>query len=148
MAEGTVQRMEIDADASDIYAIAADLAAYPQWAQGVKSVEVHDVGDDGLPMKASFNVDAMMKEIHYTLEYTHDVPNLMTWHAIPGDDIREMQGSYEFTDNGDGTTTVVYALRVDPTFSVPGFIRRQAEKTLIGIALRGLKSATEGASSS
>lgn len=148
MAEGTVQRMDIDAEASDIYAVAVDLAAYPSWAQGVKSVEIHETNDDGFPTKASFKVDAMMKEIYYTLEYVHDAPNLMTWNAIPGDDIREMQGSYEFTDNGNGTTTVVYALRVDPTFSVPGFIRRQAEKTLIGIALRGLKNATEGASSS
>ena len=148
MAEGTVQRMDIDADAADIYAIAADLAAYPAWAQGVKAVEILEVDEIGQPIKATFQVDAMMKEITYTLEYVHDAPNLMSWNAIPGDDIREMQGSYEFTDNGNGTTTVVYALKVDPAFSVPGFIRRQAEKTLIGIALRGLKQATEGPSSS
>jgi uncharacterized membrane protein len=143
MTEGTVQRMDIDAGAAEIYAVAADLASYTDWAQGVKSVEILETNDEGLPTKATFKVDAMMKEITYTLDYEHDVPHLMTWTAIPGDDIREMQGSYEFTDNGIGTS-VVYALRVDPTFSVPGFIRRQAEKTLIGIALRGLKQATEG----
>ena len=84
----------------------------------------------------------MMKEITYELEYEHEAPNLMTWEAIPGPDIKEMQGSYKFTET-DGVTSVVYALRVDPSFPVPGFIRRQAEKTLVGVALRGLKRQVE-----
>lgn len=144
MAEGTVQSIEIAADAATIYAVAADLAAYPEWAEGVRSVEIHELGEDGLPHRAGFVVDAMMKKISYELVYAHDAPHLMSWSATPGPDIKMMQGSYELTE-GDGTTQVVYALKVDPAFPVPGFIRRQAEKTLVNIALRGLKHRAEAA---
>lgn len=142
MAEGTVQNIDIGAPAADVYRVAAELADYPTWAQGVKTVQVLESDAAGLPLRASFVVDAMMKEITYELRYTHDVPNLMTWEAVPGPDIKEMQGSYKFTED-DGVTSVVYALRVDPSFPVPGFIRRQAEKTLVGVALRGLKRQVE-----
>jgi len=142
MAEGTVQSIEIAADAATIYAIAADLGAYPDWAEGVRSVSVSEADADDLPLRAEFVVDAMMKKITYELEYDHDAPNLMSWTAIPGPDIKMMQGSYELTEHDSGTS-VVYALKVDPSFPVPGFIRRQAEKTLVNIALRGLKNRAE-----
>jgi len=32
---------------------------------------------------------------------------------------------------------------VDPAFSIPGFLRRQAEKQIVGTALRGLKKRAE-----
>ena len=35
------------------------------------------------------------------------------------------------------------ALRVDPAFVVPGFLRRQAEKQIVSNALRGLKKRAE-----
>ncbi len=145
MAEGTVQSIEIAADPATIYAIAADLDAYPDWAEGVQSVSVTEANPDGLPKRAEFVVDAMMKKIKYVLEYDHDAPNLMSWSAVPGADIKMMQGSYEFTAHEGGATSVVYALKVDPAFPVPGFIRRQAEKTLVNIALRGLKKRAEEA---
>lgn len=144
MAEGTVQSIDIAASPADIYAIAADLAAYPEWAEGVQSVSVNATDGDGLPLEAEFVVDAMMKKIRYELHYQHDAPNLMTWSAVPGTDIKMMQGSYELTETDSGTS-VVYALKVDPAFPVPGFIRRQAEKTLVNIALRGLKKRAEAA---
>lgn len=142
MAEGTVQRIVIAADAATIYEVAADLESYPDWAEGVRSVTISETDAAGRPLSAEFVVDAMMKKITYELQYEHDDPNLMSWSAVPGSDIKMMQGSYELTE-ADGMTTVVYALKVDPAFSVPGFIRRQAEKTLVNIALRGLKNRVE-----
>ena len=38
---------------------------------------------------------------------------------------------------------MVYALRIEPSFKVPGFLRRQAEKRIVGPALRGLKNQAE-----
>jgi len=42
-----------------------------------------------------------------------------------------------------GGTEVLYALRVEPAFTVPGFLRRQAEKQIVSSALRGLKKRAE-----
>ena len=66
-----------------------------------------------------------------------------SWSAIPGVDITAMEGSYEFRELGDGNTEVLYALRVDPAFTIPGFLRKQAEKQIVSSALRGLKKRSE-----
>jgi uncharacterized membrane protein len=141
--EGTVQRIEVSAPAQAVYEVALDLEAYPEWAAGVRSVEVTGEDDHGRPTTADFVVDGMIKEISYTLEYDFDHDDGFSWEAIPNDDIKALEGKYEFNDLDDGGTEVVYALRVDPAFSVPGFLRRQAEKQIVGTALRGLKKRTE-----
>ena len=144
MAEGTIQSIEIAADAATIFAIAADVSDYPNWAQGVRTVDVIEEDDQGRPAKATFTIDGMMKPITYTLVYEYDEPESISWEAEPGSDIKEMKGSYQFKDIDSGTE-VVYALRVELGFTLPGFVRRQAERQIVGVALRGLKRQAEAA---
>ncbi len=141
--EGTVQSIEVSAPPQLVYETALDLEAYPDWATGVKQVEVLEEDDLGRPSRASFVADAMIKEISYTLRYSYELANGFSWVAEPGDDITAMDGSYEFNPLDDGGTEVLYALRVDPAFKVPGFLRRQAEKQIVSSALRGLKKRAE-----
>ncbi len=142
MAEGTIQSIEIAAEPADIFAIAADVSAYPDWAQGVRSVDVHETDDHGRPARATFTIDGMMKPITYTLAYEYSEPESISWEAEPGSDIKEMKGSYQFKSIESGTE-VVYALRVELGFTLPGFVRRQAERQIVGVALRGLKKQAE-----
>lgn len=141
--EGTVQRIEVSLDPQHVYEIALDLDAYPAWADGVKSVNVTEEDEYGRPVKADFTVDGMIKEISYTLEYNYESESGFAWTAIPNDDINALEGSYEFNALDGGGTEVVYALRVESAFKVPGFLRRQAEKQIVGTALRGLKKRAE-----
>jgi hypothetical protein len=67
----------------------------------------------------------------------------MSWNAVPGSDIKDMEGYYEFNLREEGGTEIVYALRVEPAFVVPGFLRRQAEKQIVQAALRGLRRRAE-----
>lgn len=143
MAEGTVQTLEIDAPASTCFEVAADVASYPEWAQGVRNTEVLEVDADGRPKRVRFAVDAGVKSISYVLEYTYDPPRLIEWEAEPGPDIEELHGSYTFNPIDDDRTEVVYALRVKPGFVIPGFLLRQAEKQIVGTALRGLRRRVE-----
>ena len=117
-----------------------------EWATGVKSVDVAEEDEHGRPVRADFRADAMVKEINYTLVYRYDMENGFSWSAEPGEDITAMDGSYQFNELDDGGTEVLYALRVDPAFSLPGFLRRQAEKQIVSSALRGLKRRAEAAS--
>ena len=141
--EGTVQSIEVSADAQTVYEVALDLDAYPEWATGVKEVEIHEEDEFGRPVRVSFVADAMIKEISYTLLYRYDLDNGFSWSAEPGRDINAMEGSYKFTDLEEGGTEVLYALKVEPAFTVPGFLRRQAEKQIVNNALRGLKKRSE-----
>jgi hypothetical protein len=125
-----------------VYEVALDLEAYPEWADGVKSVVVTSEDEFGRPATADFVVEAMVKEISYTLEYDYGYDNGFAWSAIPNQDLKSLEGRYEFNEIESGCE-VVYALKVDPAFIVPGFLRRQAEKQIVGTALRGLKKRAE-----
>lgn len=141
--DGTVQRIEVSASQQLVHETALDLETYPIWAGGVKSVTVVEEDDAGRPTVADFTIDAMIKEISYTLDYDHGHENGFAWVARPNDDLTLLEGSYTFNVIDDESTEVVYALRVEPNFTVPGFLRRQAEKQIVGTALRGLKKRAE-----
>ncbi|OFW66616.1 MAG: hypothetical protein A2Z12_08255 [Actinobacteria bacterium RBG_16_68_21] len=141
--EGTVRTSETSAAPDVVFAVAADLNAYPEWATGVAAVEVLDTDDAGRAQRARFEVDGFIKRISYELVYEYDHPHRIAWRAVPGDDIKDMEGYYEFRAREDGGTDIVYALRVETAFAVPGFLRRQAEKQIVQAALRGLRRRAE-----
>ena len=141
--EGTVQSIEVSASPQHVFEAALDLESYPEWVSGVKSVDIHEEDEYGRPTRVGFVLDAMIKEITYTLRYSYDLDNGFSWEAEPGADIKAMDGSYVFNEMEDGGTEVLYALRVDRAFVVPGFLRRQAEKQIVSNALRGLKKRAE-----
>ena len=143
MAESTVQSIEIDASPEACFSVAADVASYPEWATGVRTTEILEQDADGRPARAHFVIDGMVKEIAYTLVYRYDHPNSISWSAEPGDDLKAMDGSYAFNPIGEERTEVVYALRADPAFTIPGFLRRQVEKQIVTTALRGLRTRVE-----
>lgn len=138
MTEGTFQTLEIDASREAIYDVAADVAAYPQWANGVKEVEVLESDAEGRVDRARFVVEGFIKEIEYVLKYTHDRPGMLSWVAEESSDVKMLEGSYQFSPV-DGATEVVYSLTVEPKFTIPGFLKRQAEKQIVTTALRGLR---------
>lgn len=142
MADSTIQNIEIDASPRACFDVAAGLEDYPEWANEVKHVNVIERDDAGRPKVVELTIDAMIKQITTRFTYTYQAPNSMSWTAEPNSDIKELEGSYEFGDAENGTS-VVYALRVTPAFTIPGFLRRQAERQLVGTALRGLKKRVE-----
>lgn len=144
MAEGTFSTLEIDAPAEELYDVAADVAAYPDWAAGVKEVEILDVDADGRVDRARFVLEGFVKEITYVLKYTHDRPRALSWVAEENKDLRMLEGSYQFGPAEAGATEVVYSLTVEPKFTLPGFIKRQAEKQIVSTALRGLRKRVSG----
>ena len=144
MPEGTFSTLEIDAAPEAVYDVAADVASYPEWATGVKEVEVLEIDEIGRVNRARFVLEGFVREIEYVLEYDHDRPNVLSWVAEASDDLKMLAGSYQFTSLDDATE-VVYSLTVEPNFTVPGFLRRQAERQIVTTALRGLrKRVTEG----
>lgn len=138
MSEGTFQTLEIDAPATALYDVVADIGRYPEWATGVKDVEVLETDEEGRVIRAAFVLEGFIKEIRYVLRYTHNRPHSLSWTGEESDDLKMMEGSYTFNE-ADDTTEVVYALSADLKFPVPGFIRRQVERQIVTTALKGLR---------
>ncbi len=143
MADATTSSITIGADPDRVMAVIADLPAYPQWVDQVKSVEVLDTDATGRPERVRFQMDAGPIKDSYTLDYTW-APNgrFVSWRLVKGQIQKAQNGSYALVGEG-GRTTVTYSLAVDLNIPMIGMLRRKAEKVIIDAALKGLKRRVE-----
>jgi ribosome-associated toxin RatA of RatAB toxin-antitoxin module len=133
---------DVEASAEEIFAVAADVEAYPEWNSAIKKVEVKERDDSGRATKVWMEVDAKLKVVRYTLLYDYsEAPEAFSWSLLDGD-VKELSGRYSF-DEFDDVTEVTYEMSVDPGFAIPGFLKRQAEKQVVRSALEDLKKRVE-----
>jgi ribosome-associated toxin RatA of RatAB toxin-antitoxin module len=151
MPEQTTSTIRIAAPPSQIMAVIGDVAAYPEWTPGVKSVEVLSTVDapgsvaDGRVREARFviNQAGISDEHVYVYEWVGD--DEVSWTLREGGSmVKALDGNYSCRDAGDGTTEVSYSLSVDITIPMIGMMRRRAEKMITDTALKGLKRRVEG----
>ena len=142
MAEQTTSSIVIDATPEEVMAVIADFEAYPEWAQGMKRVEVVDPGADGRARKVHFEIDAGPIRGSYILGYDWHGDSAVRWNLVESKILKAMEGAYELRPSGSGTD-VTYRLAVDLSIPMIGMLRRKAEKVIIDTALRGLKKRVE-----
>ena len=141
MGQRVSDTVTIRATRQEIMDVILDLEAYPEWAEGMKEVDVTERDDQGRPVLARFVVDARVAEIDYVLRYDHSGDDL-TWQLERGEVVRQLDGRYRITET-DGVAEVEYALEVDVTLPVPGFLKKRAAKVILDTGLRGLKQRVE-----
>src|SRR3954463_796925 len=112
MADQTTSSIVIDATPQQVMAVIADFPAYPEWAQGMKKVEVVQVGDDGRADQVHFELEAAPIKDSYTLGYDWNGDSSVHWNLVEGKMLKAMQGAYELRPSGSGTE-VTYRLAVD-----------------------------------
>jgi hypothetical protein len=121
---------------------------YPEWARDLKEAEVLARDDEGRVTEAHFRAAGFGYSTQYTLEYDHSTPGRLAWRLTQGDVARKLDGSYELTDNGDGTTTVTYELEAELILPIPGFVKRRTSHKITHTALRELEARVGGAEGS
>jgi uncharacterized membrane protein len=142
MAENVEDSIDIEAPAEEIFEVATDFEAYPDWNPQIKKVEIRETDAEGRASKVWFEVDAKIKVVTYTLAYDYsDAPQSFSWDLVDGD-VKELAGSYSF-DEFDDVTEVTYEIAIDPGFPVPGLLKRQAERQIVKGALEDLKKRVE-----
>ena len=142
MADSVSDTIDVKATTDQIFEVATDFEAYPEWNANIKSVEVRERDDEGRATHVWYEVDAKIKKLKYTLEYDYsDAPEAFSWKLVEGD-VKELHGSYRF-DEFDDVTEVQYETAIDPGFKVPGMLKRQAEKQIVKGALEDLKKRVE-----
>jgi ribosome-associated toxin RatA of RatAB toxin-antitoxin module len=119
--------------------VIADLGAYPDWSDGITSVEVLSSGPDGRPTQARFHLASGPIKDTYELDYTWQGDTSVRWILTKGDMLTMMDGSYTLTDNGNDSTRVEYRLAVDVKIPMIGMLKRKAEKVIVDTALKGLR---------
>ena len=142
MAEQTTSSIIIDATPAQVMAVIADFEAYPQWAQGMKRVEVLAEGPEGRAREVHFELEAAPIKDSYTLGYDWHGDAAVRWNLVEGKMLKAMEGAYELRPSVSGTD-VTYRLAVDLSIPMIGMLRRKAEKVIIDTALKGLKKRVE-----
>lgn len=139
MADRTNGEITIEADRAKIMDVIADLPVYPEWSDGVESVEVLDANPDGRPDRARFTFASGPIKDTYILKYDWHGDDSVDWTLEEGSVIKQQDGTYTLADNGDGSVTVTYDLTVELSVPMIGMIRKKAEKLIVKTALQGLK---------
>ncbi|HEV2756677.1 MAG TPA: SRPBCC family protein [Actinomycetota bacterium] len=142
MADSVKDSIDVKAPAPEIFEVATDFAAYPEWNANIKKVEVKETDSEGRGTKVWYQIDAKVKVVSYTLGYDYsEAPRSFSWDLLDGD-VKELRGSYTF-DEFDDVTEVVYETAVDPGFPIPKLLKRQAQRAIVRGALEDLKKRVE-----
>jgi ribosome-associated toxin RatA of RatAB toxin-antitoxin module len=136
------QQALIEASPQDCFDAITDYETFPSWQDAVESVEVISRYDDGLGREVGFVVDAKVKKISYRLEYSYDAPHRIEWDYLSGD-VRDIDGSFEFEDQGDGTTLATYSVLLDAGVWMPGPVRKVLSGQVMKRSVEDLKRRVE-----
>ena len=135
-------RITIEASPDTVWETITALEAYPEWAEGVRAIEVLAANEDGSPHQARFTIDAKVSEVTYVIEYAYEDYDI-TWSLLEGDTISQLDGAYRLFETEDGGTEVEYDLEVDVDLPLPGFMKKRAARTILEQGLTGLKARSE-----
>lgn len=146
MSERATASIRIDAGRSEVMAVIADFAAYPDWAGYIKKAEVLAAFPNGRPRRVAFSLDAGVISDDYVLDYQWYDDERVTWHLVEGRMLKAQDGSYTLTDTGSATD-VGYSLAVELNLPILGMFQRKAEKVIMDTALKELKRRVESPAS-
>ena len=143
LAQRTEGTTEIEGTPQEIIEVIADFESYPEWVDGIRSAEITERDGGGRGKTVAYEFAAMGFTASYTLAYEYG-EDRVTWTTVEASGaLRDLSGEYEL-EPLDGDTRVTYRLEVDLAVSLPGFLKRRADRTAIRTALEGLKRRVEG----
>ena len=138
------QEALIEASPQACFDAITDYETFPDWQAAVESVEVVSRWPDGLGREVAFRVDARVKTIAYRLEYSYEPPHCVTWEYLGGD-VKDIDGSFEFEDQGDGQTLAIYSVLLDAGVWLPGPVARVLNGQVMKRSVEDLKRRVESA---
>ena len=132
----------VKSDPATIMDVIADLERYPEWASGVKHIDVLETYDNGRPKVARFFVSAGGVTDESLFDYTWEDDHRCLWYLTKGTTQRQHDGIYTLQPRDEGTE-VAYDLVVRLRVPLPEPIRRVGQQKIMQAALRDLKSRVE-----
>jgi len=143
MADEARESIHIEAGPDKVYAVAIDFERYPEWATDVKEVEVLDRDAEGRGTRVKYQIAALGYTIGYILAYDYsDAPGGFSWKLEKAKVLSVLDGTYRFDAEGSGTQ-VSYALAVEITVPLPGFMKKAAAGMIVNNAMKQLKQYVE-----
>ena len=139
-AEHTV---EIAAPIETCFAAIIDYETFPSWQGAVVDAEVLDWDSKGRGKRVRLFIDAKVRKVDYTLDYSYDEPTRIEWDFVEGNGINGADGHYLFEELGGDMTRATYKLGLEVGIPLPGPIARRAHKTTLKGSVEDLKREAE-----
>jgi ribosome-associated toxin RatA of RatAB toxin-antitoxin module len=137
------RQIVIEASPRQCFDALVDYETFPEWQRAVRACEVLTRDREGRGKEVAFEVDAKVRPVSYTLDYSYEEPHLISWRYVEGD-VRDVDGEFVFEDLGDGTTLATYALRLDPGLPLPGRLITLLSEQVMQGSMEDLKHRVEG----
>lgn len=129
---------EIAAGVPEIMEVLADVGSLVDWSDAHREVEIREADEEGWPIVvwekiAQYGVtDEMVVRYEW---YDGEV----SWSLVKSGTQKVQNARYELTDNGDGTTKVVFDLEVELRIKLPSAVVKKAQKHIADVATTGLR---------
>jgi len=119
---------EISASIERCWDVVADVAAHPQWQQGLERVDVVERDGEGRALVLDTVNDAKFTKVACRVRVAYDPPRRLTFERVASDDVDQMAASWELESLGPERTRATYSLAVDP--GRVGVLARPLERAL------------------
>jgi uncharacterized membrane protein len=135
--------IEIDAPIETCFAAIIDYETFPSWQGAVVDTEVLDWDEAGRGKRVRLFIDAKVRKVDYTLDYSYDAPKRIEWDFVEGNGINAADGHYLFEDLGNERTRATYKLGLEVGIPLPGPVARRAHKSTLKASVDDLKKEAE-----
>jgi ribosome-associated toxin RatA of RatAB toxin-antitoxin module len=138
------QEARIAASTQECFDAIADFDTYPEWQEAVQECEVLSRDRAGRARRVRTTIDAKVRRVTYTLDYSYDEPTAVRWEFVEGDP-KNLDGEFLFEEEPDGTTLATYSLGLDAGVWIPGPIAKVLKDQVMKRAVDDLKRRVESA---
>jgi carbon monoxide dehydrogenase subunit G len=144
---GGTASVEIDAPLEEVWAVAEDVLAAPEWQGGLVSLSALERDDDGRPTLVESVSDIKIRQVKTQVRFTYEPPTRISWTQEKGD-LKSVEGSWQLEDLGDRRTRATYTLDGDPGrvagMLIRGPVEAAARAMLVDARPGELKAWVEG----
>jgi len=134
---------DIAAPVMEVMEVIADVESLPGWSDAHKAVEIRETDEEGWPTLVWSKISQFGVADEMLVRYEWYEGEVSWALAEPSGSQKEQNARYTLTDNGDGTTHVVFDLEVELKIKLPGMIVKKGQKLVADTATRGLKQEVE-----
>jgi uncharacterized membrane protein len=135
--------VEIEAPIETCFAAIIDYETFPSWQGAVTDTEVLDWDAKGRGKRVRLFIDAKVRQVDYTLDYSYDEPERIEWDFVEGNGISAADGHYLFEDLGNDRTRATYKLGLEVGIPLPGPVARRAHKSTLKGSVDDLRKEAE-----
>ena len=138
MAVSVQSVITIEAGIPEIMAVMADVESLVNWSDAHRAVEVREADKDGWPIIVWEKISQVGMTDEMVVKYEW-YDGEVSWSLIESGAMKAQNARYQLTDNGDGTTHVVFDLEVDLKIKLPGMVVKKAQKVIADTATKDLR---------